>query len=159
MANPKSDDPVARESTRLYCAAVNGAQTTLDPKPLREWMPNYRYGGHAFAIRTKENRDGSFQQFFEARDTLLPKIEEYSAMTHVTKDDPPIFMEYPSQKKPPVKGEEQADPTHSALLGMMLMEKLKEAGVEGILVYPDHPNEKYKNSADYLIDRLPRKEK
>ncbi len=157
MADPKSDDPVARESTRLYCAAVNGAQTTLDPKPLREWMPNYRYGGHAFAIRTKENRDGSFQQFFEARDKLLPKIREYSAMTHVTKDDPPIFMEYPSQNKPPVKGEEQKDPTHSALLGMMLMEKLKEAGVEGILVYPGHPNEKYKTSADFLIDRLPRK--
>src|SRR5438876_2507634 len=32
MANPKSDDPVARESTRLYCAGVDGAQVTLDPK-------------------------------------------------------------------------------------------------------------------------------
>src|SRR5262245_22209424 len=30
LANPKCDDPVARESTRLYCAAVSGAQTTLD---------------------------------------------------------------------------------------------------------------------------------
>ena len=30
MADPKSDDPVARESTRLYCAAVNGAQVTLE---------------------------------------------------------------------------------------------------------------------------------
>src|SRR5437660_3742977 len=41
LANPASDDPVARESTRLYCAAVSGAQTSLDPKALREWMPNY----------------------------------------------------------------------------------------------------------------------
>ena len=53
-----------------------------------------------------------------------------------------------------VKGEAQDDPTHSALLGMILMEKLKEAKVEGILVYPGHPHEKYKNSTDYLIDRL-----
>jgi hypothetical protein len=68
-------------------------------------------------------------------------------------------MEYPSQKKPPVKGENQDDPTHSALLGMILMEKLQAAGVEGILVYPGQTHEKYKTSADYLIDRLPAKGK
>jgi acetyl esterase/lipase len=155
MANPRSDDPVARESTRLYCAAVNGAQTTLDPKELRAWMPNYRYGGHAFAHGPK--KEASFQALLEHRDEVLPWINEYSAIPHVTKDDPPIFMEYPSQKKRPVKGEDQTDPTHSALLGMMLMEKLQSAGVEGILVYPGHPNEKYKTSADFLIDRLPRR--
>jgi len=32
LADLKSKDPVDRESTRLFCAAVNGAQTTLDPK-------------------------------------------------------------------------------------------------------------------------------
>jgi len=31
MADPDSSDAVARESTRLWCAAVRGAQTTLDP--------------------------------------------------------------------------------------------------------------------------------
>ncbi|HKB05944.1 MAG TPA: alpha/beta hydrolase [Gemmataceae bacterium] len=156
LADAKSADPVARESTRLYCAAVTGAQTTLDPKVLREWMPNYRYGGHAFGITgAKGNRDGAFGDFYDRREKLLPWIEEYSPMNHVTKDDPPIFMEYPSQKtKPPVKGENQDDPTHSALLGIILMEKLKAAGVEAILVYPGHPHEKYKTSADYLIDRL-----
>ena len=51
LADPKSDDPIARESTRLYCAAVNGAQVTLDPIPLREWMPNYSYGAHAFGLK------------------------------------------------------------------------------------------------------------
>ena len=30
FADPKSADPIARESTRLFCAAVNVAQTTLD---------------------------------------------------------------------------------------------------------------------------------
>jgi acetyl esterase/lipase len=157
LANPKSDDPVARESTRLFCAAVSGAQTTLDPKVTREWMPNYRYGGHAFGVTGKSNRDGAFQEFFEKRDKLLPWITEYSPISHVTKDDPPIFLEYPNQKKPPVKGENQDDPTHSALLGMILMERLKAAGVEGILVYPGQTHEQYKTSADFLIDRLPRK--
>jgi acetyl esterase/lipase len=154
LADPKSADPVARESTRLTCAAVSGPQTTLDPKVLREWMPNARYGGHAFGVRAGKERDGAFQQFYEQREKLLPWIKEYSPITHVTKDDPSVFMEFPSQKVPPVKGEKQADPTHSALLGMILMEKLKEAGVEGIIVYPGHAHEKYKTSSDYLIDRL-----
>ena len=71
-----------------------------------------------------------------------------------SKDDPPIFMEYPSQKVPPVVGEKQVDPTHSAVLGLKLAEKLKAAGVEVILVYPGHTHPQYKNSAQFLIDRL-----
>ncbi len=156
LADPKSSDPIARQSTRLYTAAVTGAQTTLDPKILREWMPNYRYGGHAFAIRTDKERDGAFQKFWENRNELLPKIRQYSPLEQVSKDDPAIYLEYPSQKKPAVKGENQDDPTHSALLGMILVEKLKEAGVETLLVYPGAPNEKYKNSQAWLIERLKR---
>jgi acetyl esterase/lipase len=159
LADPKSADSVARESTRLYCAAVSGAQTTLDPKVLREWMPNAVYGGHAFGITVPNKRDGGFPTFFEQREKLLPWIKEYSPIYHVTKDDPPVFLEYPNQRKPPVKGESQADPTHSALLGMILMEKLKEAKVEGILVYPGQTHEKYRNSGDYLIDRLASRER
>ena len=46
------------------------------------------------------------------------------------------------------------DPTHSPILGIKLEEKLKAVGVDVILVYPGQPNEKYKTSQDYLIDRL-----
>jgi len=154
LADPASDDPVARQSTRLFCVAVTGAQTTLDPKVLREWMPNARYGGHAFGVRTSQNRDGAFSRFLESREKLLRWIEEYSPITHVSKDDPPVFLEYPAQKKPPVKGEPQDDPTHSALLGMILVERLKSAEIEHVLVYPGHGHEKYRTSADFLIERL-----
>jgi acetyl esterase/lipase len=147
MADPKSSDPVARESTRLYCAAVNGAQTSLDPKELREWIPNYNYGAHAFGF-------AKFEEFYDGREKVLKWLKEYSPIEHVTKDDPPIFMEYPSQKVPPVLGEKQADPTHSAVMGQKLAEKLKSVGVEVILVYPGHAHPQYKTSADYLIDRL-----
>src|SRR5829696_6621191 len=83
LANPRSDDPVARESTRLYCAAVNGAQTSLDPKELREWMPNYNYGAHAFGF-------ADFQTFHAGREKVLKWIREYSPIEHVSKDDPPV---------------------------------------------------------------------
>ncbi len=50
MADPSSSDPVARQSTWLSCAAVNGAQVSLDPHEVREWLPNYTYGAHAFGL-------------------------------------------------------------------------------------------------------------
>jgi acetyl esterase/lipase len=147
LANPKSDDPIARESTRLYCAAVTGAQTSLDPKELREWMPNYGYGAHAFGL-------ASFQALYDQREKVLPWIKEYSPLEHVSKGDPPIFLDYPSQKVPPVVGEKQTDPTHSAVMGLKLAEKLKSVNVDVILTYPGQPHPQYKSTADYLIDRL-----
>ena len=149
MADPTSKDPVARESTRLYCAAVNGAQTSLDPRELREWMPNYGYGAHAFGLP-------NFQSLIDNPDNVLNWIKEYSPIEHVSKDDPPIGLFYTGDKAAKV-GDSPMDPTHSPILGIKLEEKLKATGVEVILVYPGRPSEKYKSSADYLIDRLMQK--
>ena len=156
LAKPDSPDPIARESTRLACAAVTGAQTTLDPKPLREWIPNYRYGGHAFGFRNggESGRDSQFQVFLDHRDEVLPLIKEYSPMEHAGAGDPPIFLDYPAQKKPPVFGENQDDPTHSAVMALPLVEKLKAAGDEVHLMYPGHDDPDYPSIADFLIAKL-----
>jgi len=146
LADPKSSDPVARESTRLYCAAVNGAQTSLDPKELREWMPNYSYGAHAFGL-------ANFQSLFDNREKVLKWIKEYSPIALATKDAPPIGLFYGGDKNAKV-GDSPKDPTHSPILGIKLEEKLKALGVDVILVYPGRPSAMYKNSTDYLIDRL-----
>jgi hypothetical protein len=73
-------------------------------------------------------------------------------MCHVSKDDPPIAMFYGGAT--PVKGDEPKDPTHSALLGVMLEEKLEAADVEVVLVCPGRSNERYRDAAQFLIDRL-----
>lgn len=145
MAKPDSEDPIARESTRLYCAAVNGAQVSLDPKELREWMPNYRYGAHAFGL------DG-FQALIDNREAVLPWIKEYSPIEHVSKDDPPIGLFYGGEV--PVVGASPKDPTHSGIMGLKLAERLKEVGVDVALATPGVEDPEYKNSTEYLIDHL-----
>ncbi|MHB8901912.1 MAG: alpha/beta hydrolase [Thermoguttaceae bacterium] len=145
LADPKSEDPIARESTRLYCAAVNGAQVSLDPKELREWMPNYGYGAHAFGL-------ANFQALIDNREKVLPWIKEYSPIEHVSSDDPPIAMFYGGEA--PVVGSSPKDPTHSGIMGLKLEERLKAAGVDVVLVCTDRPHPAYKTSTDYLIDRL-----
>ncbi len=146
MADPKSKDPVARESTRLYCAAVNGAQVTLDPKEVREWLPNYTYGAHAFGMKNLDEVETN-------REKIADWIKEYSPIRHVTKDDPPIGLYYGGVKGAKV-GEEHPDPTHSPILGLKLAEKLKATGIDVVFHSTTEPNKELPTAQAYLIAKL-----
>lgn len=152
LADPKSSDPIARESTRLWCAAVSGAQTTLDPQQMKEWTPNSRYGGHAFGfMNDPKQRDSQFAAFLAGRESVLPWIQEYSPYANVTSDDAPVYLYYGA---PPAMGQEQKDPTHTANFGVKLQEKLQSVGVPCELVYPGAPDVKHAGMHDYLIAKL-----
>ena len=146
MADPSSSDPVARQSTRLTCAAVNGAQVSLDPRELREWMPNYTYGAHAFGLPDLEAVE-------KERGRIASWIAEYSPINHVSKDDPPIGLYYGGVVGAK-KGEVHKDPTHSPMLGLLLMERLGKEGVEGQFHSSTTPNETYPSANAFLIDKL-----
>lgn len=144
LADPDAEDPIARESTRPAFVAVLGAQTSLDPAQVRSWIPNARYGGHAFGFAGEKGVPGSgFELVLENREKVLPWIKEYSPIELVTSDDPPIYLNYPNQKVPPVAGQEEADPTHSAMYGVELKKVLDKAGVENSLVYPGNNDTRY----------------
>ena len=144
LADPKSADPVARESTRLFCAAVIGAQTTLDPVQMKSWTPNSKYGGHAFGVP-------SFEAFLAARDRLQPLIAEYSPYHLVTKDDPAVYLFYNAT---PALGQDQKDPTHTANFGVKLQEHCRSLGVACELMYPGSTTAKHATAQDYLIATL-----
>ncbi len=155
LADPRSDDPIARESTRLWCAAVNQAQVTLDPADMQRWIPNSRYGGHAFGLmpdpRDLGTRDLGFPHFLAARERLLPLIREYSPLEHVRAGAPPIYMIF---NNPPAPGQSQNDPTHSADFGVKLQERLRSVGADCELVYPGATGVRHPGLADYVIARL-----
>ena len=144
LADPKSDDPVARESSRLWCAAVKGAQTTLDPKQMKQWTPNSKYGGHAFGKR-------NFAQFLADRETITDWIAEYSPYALVSNDDPPVYLIYGAA---PAIGKDQKDPTHTSNFGLKLQEHCHAIGVECQLVYPNAPDAKHATPTDFLIETL-----
>jgi len=144
LAEPKSADPIARESTRLFCAAVTVAQTTLDPVQMKAWTPNSKYGGHAFGLAT-------FEQFLAARDRLQPLIAEYSPYHLVTKDDPAVYLIYHT---PPALGQDQKDPTHTANFGVKLQEHCRSLGVACDLMYPGAKDVAHATAQDYLIAAL-----
>jgi len=144
LADLKSKDPIARESSRLSCAAVMGAQTTLDPKQMKEWTPNSKYGGHAFGL-------SNFAQFLAKREEIMPWIKEYSPYANVTPDDPPVYLIYSA---PPALGKEQKDPTHTSNFGVKLQEHCKSKGVDCDLVYPGAPKVRFTSPTEFLISKL-----
>jgi acetyl esterase/lipase len=154
MADPKSSDPISHESTRLWCAAVSGAQTSLDPKQLKEWTPNSRYGGHAFGFmdpNERKTRDTRFAEFLEKRESVLKWIKMYSPYELVSKDDPPVYLYYTTA---PAIGKEQKDPTHTSNYGVKLQEHCREIGDECELNYPGAPDVKHKSMSEFLIETL-----
>jgi acetyl esterase/lipase len=158
LADPRSSDPIARESTRLTCAAGDAPQTSLDPKQVREWMPNSIYGGHAFGFAAPgRTRAEEFELLLPDRERVLPWIKEYSPIELVTSDDPPLFMDFPSQKVPPVVGQNEPDPTHSAMHGIKLAERYRALGLEAVVSYPGQLDEKYGSIEKFLVAKLTRR--
>lgn len=143
LADPKSKDTVARQSTRLFCVSVMGAQTTLDPKQMKEWTPNSKYGGHAFGKR-------NFAKFLADREEILPWIKEYSPYYLASKDDPPVAIFYGI---PPKMGEKQENPTHTANFGIGLQKRCQELGIECNIYYPKKGRKK-KTPTDILLEKL-----
>ena len=144
LADPNSEDPIARQSTRLWCAAVIGAQTTLDPAQMKEWTPNSKYGGHAFGLK-------NFTEFLGQRETITAWISEYSPYALVSSDDPPVYLIYSAK---PAIGQPQKDPTHTSNFGVKLQEHCVATGVDCQLVYPGAPHVIHKTPTDYLIATL-----
>lgn len=154
-ATPTSADPIERFSSRILFAAVEGAQTSLDPSQLVEWTPNSVYGGHAFGFMDPNDlktRDTRFAEFLANRSKVEPWIKAYSPWELVTEDDSPVYLWY---KTPPALGQKQSDPTHSANYGIQLLERCKHQKVECELAYPNAPNMKHATVIDYILDRLP----
>lgn len=153
LADASSSDPVARQSTRPFCAAVLEAQTTLDPQQMKLWIPNSRYGGHAFGFAWDcTNPMAEFEQFLANRERILPWILEYSPYTLAAPGAPPIYLFHGMDR--PAYGQDRDDPTHTANFGALLKEKLDRIGVECELVYPSAPGVRHVDIGDYLIDKL-----
>ncbi|MHC4399357.1 MAG: alpha/beta hydrolase fold domain-containing protein [Planctomycetota bacterium] len=129
MADPKSDDPIRGESTRLTCVATNGGQTTMDFAWWMEHVPGY----------DKPHRDPYEAIAAESEEELHKIVEEISALSLITADDPPIHMSYGMSPDAPVPSEPERArgwKVHHVTFGVKLKEKMDSLGVEADLKYP-----------------------
>jgi acetyl esterase/lipase len=155
LADPKADDPVARESTRLTCAAVVGAQTSYDPRWIRRVV-----GGRA-------HLHPALQPFYGISDDEVdsPKAvrlyEQASPINFLTKDDPPVFLLYSEPKGPLPDDAKPGEGIHHPNFGVALKEKMDPIGIECVLRHVDDYKQKgtgnpQRELADFMIRQLTR---
>lgn len=119
LANPESDDPIARQSTRLVAAATTNGQSTYDMRTFSEWFEVPDLAPHPaltdlYAVKTDE--DWSSER-------VLKLMSDASPITYLTADDPPVFMVYGKGDVPVDADTNPSVWVHHIRLG----QKLKEA--------------------------------
>ena len=123
MADPKSKDPVLRQSSRVCGAVAMGGQTTLDPFLLEKKI-GLACIRHPMIWKTVGA--SSHEQLMKDWDKYKALSLECSPLTHVTKDDPPVWIRYGKPAPVPViKG----DGIHHAGFGRLLKEKCEKVGI------------------------------
>ena len=150
LADPKADDLVLRESTRVTAAAVSAGQTSIDPKVIEGWLgPNvlkHRMINFAVGEATIE---GALANYDKHHDLYV----EFSPVNHVSKDDPPLFMTYGGDMTLPSK--DAGHGIHHPVYGVKMKEKMDAAGVECHLVIPGVSEaEGYGNANEFLMGKL-----
>ena len=136
MADPKSDDPVLRQSSRVCGAVAMGGQTTLDPFLLEKKIgPACIQHGMIWKTVGAKSIEDLMENWGQYKDLSL----QCSPMTHVSKDDPPVFLNYGKPAPIPViKG----DGIHHAGFGRLLKEKCKKMGIDCHLQVKGHETAK-----------------
>lgn len=121
LADPNSEDPIARESTKLTCMVVYEGQSSYDPRFIRDMFPGRDI-----------HKVNPLQKLFDIDpdklDNLPPEklklFEEVSAINHLTADAPPVLMIYANPMD--VEVTTQRIGMHHPKFGQLLKVKMDE---------------------------------
>ena len=151
MADPTSDDPIARESTRLTVAGSQNGQPTLDPRTFYEWFDVDTLVPHPalfplFGIRSyEETENPEFRKL----------VEDASPITHLDKNDVPVYLAYGGADTRVTETTNPGTWVHHARLGIKLKEHMDRLNIECHVQYRNGPPiEIYRSLTDFLIKNL-----
>lgn len=134
LAQKDSDDPIARQSTRIVAVGTMGGQGTYDPIKIKELV-----GGRAwehpsifkvYGVKTAEealNPSNEKQKLYD----------ESSAITHLTADDPPLYMVYSEPDIVPPSDSPPGKFIHHPNFGKQLKAAMDKLKIENVYVHTD----------------------
>lgn len=146
-ADPKADDPVLRESTRLCGVVVGDAQTTIDPKDLEKW-DNVEALQHCmikWGLGFQSN-----EKLMENYDSVKELIDEFSPVKHLDANDPPIMLLYSGAL------DQKNNGIHHAKFGLNFKKKADEVGAKCVLALRKHPKQypEKPNRLEFLLQSM-----
>jgi acetyl esterase/lipase len=144
-------DDLGPPSTRLKTAVALSPQPCLEPQIVIEWVGE-EVLKHPMMGRAVGLKKGD--------DLRKPKLEwksllhEFSAITHVSADDPPVLVQNP--RMDPLPATSAGSAIHHAIFGVKLKERCDAAGVPCLLRLQDSPGSTPEPEA-FLIEQLTRR--
>ncbi len=150
LAKPDSEDPIARESTRIVAAGTTNGQSTYDMRTFREWFGVPDLAPHPalvpfYAIESDDDIDS---------DRVKALMVDASPISHLTPDDVPVYMNY---GKGDVPVDETTSPgvwVHHVRLGLKLQEAMQRIGLECHVRSPEHEESDYGSLDVFLIAKV-----
>ncbi|QGJ69282.1 Carboxylesterase NlhH [Planctomycetales bacterium 10988] len=152
LADPHSDDPIARQSTRITAAGTLNGQSTYDPQTYEEWFG------------TSVEMHPALPPFYGVKkesDWQTPKVQQRvkdaSAINHLTSDDQvPVYMTYGRENTPVDSSTSPNVWVHHVVLGLKLKEAMEKLGLSCIVRGPDviPENDPYGSLEKFLIANL-----
>lgn len=138
LAEPQSSDPIARQSTRLTCVVVTNAQSSYDPRHAEKiGIPRPNFERHVF-----------FLPFYDITPEEIDTPKAYgryelaAPITYLTKDDPPVMLQYNYQNEKVTDATNLGTIVHHPLFGIALKRDLDKLGIDCVVQYKgDKPNE------------------
>lgn len=132
LADPANSDPVLRQSTRIQAIGTFGGQATYDPIKIKELIVGRAWEHPSllkvYGLQTNE-------QALHPTSETQRLYDECAAITHLTKDDPPLFMVYSEPDGPLPADARPGQGIHHPNFGKLLKRKMDELGIENVYVH------------------------
>ncbi len=151
LAQSDHQDPVLRESSRLQVLAPRGGQTTTHGPTFLEW-----FGVKSLNLSKQEGIVQSSSEIKQPTDKQLALQLDASPITHLTPDDPPIYLFYNGPNEAVDETTLWGTWVHHPVLGIKLKEAMEVyLGMECYLEYKDGPPvTEYESQYDFIISKL-----
>src|SRR6185503_4219668 len=152
LADPKSADPVARQSTRLTAVAVDNGQSSYDPRFAEKiGIPRPNFERHQFFLPfygiTKEEIDSP---------KAIERYEQAAPITYLTKDDPPALLTYSLPNEDVTATSDLNLVVHHPKFGIALKERMDALGIECVVEYKGQPEAKKVSTVEFFRKQFER---
>ena len=150
LAQPDHADPVLRESSRLQALAPRGGQSTVHGPTFLEW-----FGVESLNLNKRKGPIQPSNEKEPPSEAQLAQGLDASPITHLTADDPPIYLFYNGPDSQVTETTLWGTWVHHPILGIKLKEAMDAKDMECLLEYKDGPPvPAYESQYDFIMKKL-----
>jgi len=138
MADPHSDDPVKRQSTRLPVIGAVDGQCSMDPRLIAKVVDEESARIMWRLALWQLFGAGKNEDPFKA-ERFFPLFEDSSAINFIKPGAPPAFLYYHAPLRPLAQAD-QSERVHNIRHGLAVKERMDKLGIECVVCDSSHYN-------------------